>query len=72
MIEIPKPHTRETLLTCLDREIRMRETNYPSWVANGRLRATKAEDEIARMKAVRAVIAQLPATQPELNLQGRR
>lgn len=66
MIQIPPGHTREGLLACLDREIRMRETNYPAWVRAGRLRANKAEDEIARMRAVREVIAQLPETQPKL------
>jgi hypothetical protein len=66
MIQIPAPFTREQLLACLDREIRLRETNYPSWVASGRLRERKAEDEIAKMKAIRFVIAQLPETQASL------
>jgi hypothetical protein len=66
MIQIPAPHTRETLLACLDREIRLRETNYPAWVASGRLRERKAEDEIAKMKAIRFIVAQLPEEQTAL------
>lgn len=59
-IEIPYGHTRESLLQCLDREIRFREFVYPKQIEAGKMREKKALDEIAAMKAVRAVIAQLP------------
>jgi hypothetical protein len=65
-IEIPRGHTRETTLRCLDREIAMREANYPRWVTEGRMRQSKALDELAAMKAVRDVISQLPEAQPRL------
>jgi hypothetical protein len=65
-IIIPDGWTRARLLQCLDREIRMRETNYPKWCEQGRMREKTAIDEILTMKAVRFVVAQLPEDQPTL------
>lgn len=63
MIEVPYGFTREELIACVEREIRLREVNYPRWVEKGTMRASTALDEVARMKAVLQVIEQLPASQ---------
>jgi hypothetical protein len=55
-------YTREQLLDCLDREIRLRERVYPRWVSLERMTARKAFEETTMMRAIRAVIAQLPPT----------
>lgn len=39
-------------IKCLKREIAMRERVYPGWVANGRMKQSAADREIAVMKAV--------------------
>jgi len=64
-IAVPSGFTREQLLECVDRELRLRERVYPRWVSLGRMSHSKAEDEKALMGAVRAVLAQLPPT-PEM------
>jgi hypothetical protein len=71
-ITIPDGYTREELLACVDREIRLRELNYPRWVEQGRMREKVAKDGIAAMQAVRAVIAQLPARQTPLSFAEHR
>ncbi len=63
-IVVPDDWSRELLLACVDREIRLREKAYPRWVQLGRMSHKKMTDEIAAMKAVRCVLAQLPATVP--------
>lgn len=71
-IVVPEGFTRETLLACVDREIRMRERVYPGWVSRGRMSEAAATKEIASMRAVRAVLAQLPAPEPQPELFGDR
>lgn len=74
-IVLPEGFTREELLSTLDRELRLRARAYPRWVQLGRMSVKKMQDEIAGMKAVRAVISQLPTAppvQPELFAAGRR
>ncbi len=39
-------------ITCVRREIAMRERVYPKWVNAGRMKAEAAEREIAAMRAV--------------------
>ena len=39
-------------IACVKREIAMRESAYPKWVANGKMKQEKADAEIATMKAV--------------------
>jgi hypothetical protein len=63
-IVVPDGFTREELLACIDREIRMRELVYPERVALGKMSTKKSLDELAAMRAIRAVIAQLPSTPP--------
>lgn len=46
------PRTLDEQIACVEREIRMRERNYPRWVENGKLSQEKADREIELMKAV--------------------
>jgi hypothetical protein len=41
-------------LRCIEREIAMRKTVYPKWVASGRMRRDKADREIAILEAIAA------------------
>ena len=73
-IVIPDGFTREQLLAAVDREIRLRERVYPRQVELGRMSAAKAKAEQETMRAVHAVLAQLPPTpavQPGLPFGGR-
>lgn len=68
-IAIPDGFTRKDLLACIDRELALRERVYPRQVALGHMSDPKARNEIAAMRAVRAVLAQVPeppAIQPSL------
>ncbi len=68
-VVIPEGFTREELLACVEREIRLRERAYPRWVELGKMSAKKSQEEQAAMKAVLAVLRQLPpapAAQPDL------
>lgn len=70
-ITIPEGFSREDLLACADREIRMRERVYPDRIAMAKMTAQKAREEIGAMRAIRAVLAQLPATpKPQGDLFG--
>jgi hypothetical protein len=70
-IEIPDGFTREDLLACIDRELRLRHHVYPARVKNGKMTLAESLTEVLKMRAVRAVIAQLPTTQPTLGLDAR-
>lgn len=54
----PAPHTppvtfdARAKLRCIERELRMRERNYPRWVAEGRMVAGQAQYEIDVMSAI--------------------
>lgn len=65
-IVIPDGFSREDLLACVDRELRYRQRVFPRRVEQGKMTIEESSREISRMTAVRAVIAQLPATQPGL------
>jgi hypothetical protein len=72
---IPEGFTRDDLLSCVDREIRMREIVYRHRVTSRQMTEDAARREIETMRAVRAVIAQLPETpsaQASLFVQDRR
>ena len=43
-------------VTCVEREIGLREKVYPRWVAAGRLSQTKADQELELMRAVLATL----------------
>lgn len=56
-------------IRCVQREIAMRERVYPKWVKDGRMPSTKAADELAAMKAVRATLLELEqAREPQRDL----
>lgn len=56
--------TREEMLACVDRELKMRERVYPDWVAQQRMSEKKSQHELATMRAVREVVAALPVVPP--------
>ena len=41
------------MIKCVEREIGMRERVYPRWIEQKKMSQTKAEMEIATMKAIR-------------------
>lgn len=43
----------EDQIKCVEREIALRKRVYPRWIAAGKMTNEKANDEIARMQAVR-------------------
>lgn len=65
---IPDGFTREELLSCIDRELRFRERVFARRVQSKTMTLEQSMREQALMRAVRAVIAQLPATQGDLPL----
>ena len=44
-------------IACVKRELAMRRSAYPRWVANGKMTQTKADHEIAAMEAVLVTLA---------------
>lgn len=65
--------TRDEMLACVDRELKMRERVYPEWTKLGRISEKKAAHELATMRSVRAVVAALPVEPPaQSNLFGGR
>jgi hypothetical protein len=61
---LPYGVTREELIECVEREIKLRERVYPRWVTEARITPDKANRELFLMRAVRAVVGQLPAPPP--------
>lgn len=57
-------------IACVERELRMRRTAYPRWVAAGRMTAEKAAQETWQMQAVldtlRGLAGTPTAVQPDL------
>lgn len=53
--------TLEEQIACVDRELGIREKVYPRWVKQRppKLTAQQAEQELARMRAVRASLLEL-------------
>ena len=45
--------TLDQMIACVEREIGMRERVYPRWVEQKKLLQTTADQELARMRAVR-------------------
>lgn len=56
MIELPfpaePPHQLDRLITCAEREVKMRERVYPRWVAAGKMTQAKADQETKDMRDV--------------------
>jgi hypothetical protein len=59
---IPEGFTREQLIACVERELRLREHVYPRQREIGRMSQAKCDEELAAMRAVLAVLRQFPAT----------
>ena len=47
------PISLEEMISCVKREIGMRERVYPRWVEQKKMLQTTADQELARMRAVR-------------------
>lgn len=67
-MNIPDGFTREDLLACIDRELRYRERVFPRRVERGQMTIAESTRELAKMRAVRKLLEQLPATQTRLAL----
>lgn len=59
-------------IRAVQREIAMRETNYPKWVQAKRMKQEQADHEIAAMKAVLATVVGLGAAAEAEQRQGSR
>ena len=53
--------TIEQMTACVEREIGMRERVYPRWVKQKKLLQTTADQELARMRAVRDLLLNVQA-----------
>lgn len=51
--------TREDQIACVKREIAMRKSVYPKWIASGKLKQEKADAEIACMQSIYELLADL-------------
>ena len=49
----------EEMISCADREIRMREKTYPRFVEQHKLTQMIADMEIARMKSIKRLLVEL-------------
>ena len=50
------PFTTEDLIACVEREITMRKKVYPRWVEQRKMKADKADWEIAAMEEIARVL----------------
>lgn len=46
--------TRDDKIAALRREMALRERVYPKWIASGRMKQSKADHELAVMRAILA------------------
>ncbi len=53
--------TIDQMVQCVDREIGMRERVYPRWVEQKKMLQTTADQEMARMRAVRDLLLNVHA-----------
>lgn len=53
--------TLDEQITCVEREIAMRERVYPAWVRNGRMTQQKADREVETMRAVASTLHRVNA-----------
>ena len=53
--------TIDQMVQCVDREIGMRERVYPRWVEQKKMLQTTADQELARMRAVRDLLLNIQA-----------
>ena len=52
----PEDVSFEDMLSCVDRELKMRAKVYPRWVADGKLSQKGADQEVLRLRAVRRTL----------------
>ena len=45
--------TLQEMITCAERELRLRKAHYPRWVRQNKITQKEADLEIARMRAIR-------------------
>lgn len=50
-------------IQCVRREIKMRKSAYPRWVAQGRITQTKADHELEAMQAVEKTLLDIANNQ---------
>ena len=53
----------DQMIACVEREIGMREKHYPRWVKQKKIPQTTADQELARMRAVRGLLIDVLAEQ---------
>lgn len=66
------PFTHDDLVRAARRELALRRNVYPRWVANGKMKQDKANDEIALMEAVLDLLEEWPAVTEELRVATHR
>jgi len=62
------PFTNREKLDCARRELAMRRSVYPRWVASGKMRQTDADREVATMAAIVADYAERAGVEDEMPL----
>jgi hypothetical protein len=63
--------TIQQMIACAARELKMRESAYPRWVASGKMKPLDAENETAVMRAILENLrAQAPAEPEQVGLFG--
>jgi hypothetical protein len=55
--------TIDEQISCVEREIRLRERNYPRWVEARRMSLRKAGEEMAAMRAVLETLRRVAASE---------
>ena len=58
--------TLDDMVSCIEREIGMRERVYPRWVEQKKLLQATADQEMARMRAVRDLLLTVKNVKAEL------
>lgn len=59
-----EPVPLEKQIACAKRELAIRKSVYPTWVAGKRMNVFKAEEEIAAMKAIVETLDELQRSRP--------
>lgn len=62
--------TLEDMISCVEREIGMRERSYPRWVEQKKLLQATADQEMARMRAVLNLLLAFRTEQAKIRFDG--
>lgn len=65
VLDVPAP-TLDEQIHCVEREVLMRQRNYPNWILQSRMKQENGDIEIARMKAVADSLRRLKAMEPRV------